>query len=384
MSTSAGPNVSANGLAFAYDMNNTQKSWKGAAATNYIISQVWGGDYAGNSFTQTITDSSLQYNGLPTSKLTNASSNFNCYITGGNVNQTLSSSNWTFLCYIRRSDKQPIPSLTTYLYAPSTYYTGCTVTALEDGWYRMHLVWNGTSSSCGLVGFTGLLQNVEYYMSGACLTPTSYPVDRLAPNITRSSTQAVLDLTKTNTATIGSLTYSADGTFSFNGTSDYIDFTNKPVLSGTTQGTVSAIIKIPSAATDYACIYSCETGPSWNDLRTWMSMYGANQIRFTVSNGSASTTGNCVSTVLQYNTPYMITGTYDGSNVKIYVNGILNASYASTIVPGTFTPTITRIGHHYSTRFFNGTIYALNTYNRALTAAEVQSNFAAYRGRYGI
>lgn len=170
---------------------------------------------------------------------------------------------------------------------------------------------------------------------------------------------------------------------SFDGANDYLALPNTQ-LTGASAGTVSAVIKIPNAQSEYNCIFSCETGPDWNNLRTWLSMYGANQIRFTVSSGTTSTQNGCVSSALSYNTPYHVTGTYDGTNVKIYINGVLNATYASNIVPGTYTPTLVRIGHHYSTRYFNGSIYALNTYNRALSADEVAQNYNAIKGRYGI
>jgi len=169
----------------------------------------------------------------------------------------------------------------------------------------------------------------------------------------------------------------------FNGSTEYISLPNTQIIGAST-GTVSAVISIPSAQTDYNCIFSCETGPDWNNLRTWMSMYGANQIRFTVSSGAASTQNGCVSTALSYNTLYHVTGTYNGSTVAIYINGVLNASISSSIVPGTFTPTLVRIGHHYDTRYFGGRIYALQTYNTALTAEQVAQNFNAVRGRYSI
>jgi hypothetical protein len=169
----------------------------------------------------------------------------------------------------------------------------------------------------------------------------------------------------------------------FNGSSDFISLPNAQII-GPSAGTVSAIINIPSAQSDYNCIFTCETGPDWNNLRTWLSMFGANQIRFTVSNGSDSTQNGCVSSALSYNTIYHVTGTYDGTTVRIYLNGVLNASHSSSIVPGTFTPTMVRIGHHYDTRYFGGSIYLLNVYNRALTAAEIQQSFNAQRTRYGI
>ena len=46
---------------------------------------------------------------------------------------------------------------------------------------------------------------------------------------------------------------------------------------------------------------------------------------------------------------------------------------------------VTDIGQNYNPPVFMiGKIYAQQVYNRALSAAEVQQNFNALRGRYGI
>ena len=81
---------------------------------------------------------------------------------------------------------------------------------------------------------------------------------------------------------------------------------------------------------------------------------------------------------------YHIVSIYNGVQLKIYVNNnlgtgtVLNAALAGW---GT-----SRIGRWRDTdqRSFVGDIYCLRSYDRELTAAEVQQNFEALRGRYGI
>jgi hypothetical protein len=69
---------------------------------------------------------------------------------------------------------------------------------------------------------------------------------------------------------------------------------------------------------------------------------------------------------------YFICGTYDGSYVKIYTNGVLSTSISTTVVPGIYTSTSTQIGFmNYSTRYWNGAIDELRIYNRALSAGEI-------------
>jgi hypothetical protein len=75
-------------------------------------------------------------------------------------------------------------------------------------------------------------------------------------------------------------------------------------------------------------------------------------------------------------------------NYKIYVNGVedYTASYSGTI---TYFDRITIGQRFYGSVYqggstFNGNISSVKIYNRALTAAEIQQNFNALRGRFGI
>jgi hypothetical protein len=76
-------------------------------------------------------------------------------------------------------------------------------------------------------------------------------------------------------------------------------------------------------------------------------------------------------------------GTYDGSNIRLYLNGIQVAIQAQT---GNIVNTgIARIsGYDNNNETWNGNISQVSIYNRALTAAEIQQNFNATRSRFGI
>ena len=78
--------------------------------------------------------------------------------------------------------------------------------------------------------------------------------------------------------------------------------------------------------------------------------------------------------------------TYDGSNKKIYINGVLKLTSATT---GTVTQntTGTSIIGAYGTGqsyFFNGKIAQTAIYNKALTADEILQNYNATKARYGL
>jgi len=73
--------------------------------------------------------------------------------------------------------------------------------------------------------------------------------------------------------------------------------------------------------------------------------------------------------------------TYDQSNKKIYFNGILRSTVAEASVTVDFgSPQIV----DPNSQTFKGNISNFRIYNRALTASEIQQNFNALRGRFGI
>jgi len=87
-----------------------------------------------------------------------------------------------------------------------------------------------------------------------------------------------------------------------------------------------------------------------------------------------------------------VTGTYDGSETKIYINGILSGTSNSQpdstnrSVSGNMLTTSTprQISSSGGTTDFNGKISNTQIYNRALSSTEVQQNYNALKGRFGL
>jgi hypothetical protein len=72
-----------------------------------------------------------------------------------------------------------------------------------------------------------------------------------------------------------------------------------------------------------------------------------------------------------------------GGGMNAYINGVKygnGVSSGSTATPSTSTSSIGGDG----SSFWDGRIAYARMYNRALTAAEIQQNFSALRGRFGI
>ena len=87
---------------------------------------------------------------------------------------------------------------------------------------------------------------------------------------------------------------------------------------------------------------------------------------------------------------YNLTGTYDGTNLKLYLNSILIGTLnvgTVQIYPNDTTsmvigcdPNIDQDGNHYCFGdFFAGTIYSARVYNRVLTEEEIKQNIIADR-----
>ena len=115
--------------------------------------------------------------------------------------------------------------------------------------------------------------------------------------------------------------------------------------------------------------------------------WSSQRITFVVqANTSFSATAN--NSVLQ-NTTYNVVTTYDGSNRRIYLNGVqvvadawtTNPVYPTTGVIGT---QIGGWGYPGFGRYFKGNIYQSMVYNRAISAEEVFQNYNATKSRYGL
>jgi hypothetical protein len=172
--------------------------------------------------------------------------------------------------------------------------------------------------------------------------------------------------------------------FTFNGTNQYVNITGDitTALSGSSQASLQMVFDYPSLgtgadstvggfqATNFEFFFYPNT---YVGARLYANIQGiSSAIEIAVS--ATSFIGRKVHAVL----------TIDPSTIRVYVNGILRGSASNTA--GQFASSsnfrlasIPRLGTNFA-----GNIYTTSVYNRALSAAEVQQNFNALRGRYGI
>jgi hypothetical protein len=201
------------------------------------------------------------------------------------------------------------------------------------------------------------------------------------------STWKDLSMIKNNSTLINTPTYSSTsgGYLSFaSASSQYATATNPGSL---TNWTAEVMVRFTSS---YGTKVAMIVGGQYN---------GASNLNFSVGTNNSPGNYNIAvgffdgawhnTTGINYalNTWFHITGTYDGSTIRQYTNGVQvdSLNYVGTPASGGEI----RINRRWddvvsSSNLFDLNIAAVRIYNRALTAAEVSQNFNALRGRFGI
>ena len=381
MSLSHSPKVVTDGLVFYYDMANTQKSWRGAPTTNMYAD----GDFSSlalhpvRSGTWAIVDDPR--NSLK--KVLKATPSGSNQFHGRDITAVVST---LYSLQMEIYVSADFNGTNVQMY-PEQGGSGAAVAynlANKGTWQALKFHGKSASTtnirllayilSSFTVGYV-LISNVQAEQSSVA-TPFV--------NGTRSNTEAIVDLTNKNTVTSTSLTYASDGSFSFDGITNYATFGNNSAISsigGTSNITVEAWVKYDTyLGNNGAQSYSVVThkGTPW----TWLMENPSNtgRIRFTIGGVDV----NCSDTSTHpLNTWMQWVGTYDGSNMKFYRNGVLKNTVAATGTLGSNAIAAT-IGEYSGSYRMNGQIPIVKVYTRALPAAEVQQNFSALRGRYGI
>jgi len=192
-----------------------------------------------------------------------------------------------------------------------------------------------------------------------------------------SSQTAIQDLVDQNTIAATSLTYASDGTFSFDGSSNYITVPHSADIQPVS-GVITTIVWFKA------------TGSNGQDNSILINKENEYEISAGGGNISLAFRPNWAwvgHTAFSLNTWYCVAVTYDQSYQKMYINGVERYSAALSGAMGAYTEPLkigARGGAASTYAFFPGYISIVQIYNRGLSALEVLQNFNALRGRYGI
>lgn len=211
-------------------------------------------------------------------------------------------------------------------------------------------------------------------------TPSHFVTDANGnPAETRSNTEALIDIAGGNTITPNNLTYNADQTFSFNGSSSDLSVPDAPSLNPE-YVTVECWVKFNNTSHARALVAK---RTATNAGSYWLYISATNSLLWDTYQGSVQNrqTVNYPFAADQW---YHITTTYGATYKKVYVNGVEVGSTSGGAAT-TSNSSVLMIGDCPISEYrLNGDQPMTKIYNRYLEPEEVKQNFNATRGRYGV
>ncbi len=395
MTTYYSPSIVTNGLVFYYDMANTAKSWKGQPTTNLCSSNGIHTNWNNSGTATWSSDDNYVPRVFPNVQVISMYKDTagNSHIANGfaNISSGLvyTVSTYVYIPSNSGTIAGSVPYMRTFpantsrgalLYEGSSDWN----TWPRDRWIRIS---NSFTNSAGDTSMyiSCYLDNTgnKIYMTAPMVEQKSVLSSYVEINSTRSTTQALLDLTGRNTITANSLTYNVNSTFSFNGSVDYLTLSSNIFNSSLPNFTISSWFNKNSNGILIGNHYHNST---WESI--WFST-----TQFIVNGASNNTTNR---QILSFTEPsnglwQNLTAVNNSSQgfMKIYLNGIEIATRTATVIPwnSSILPTIGAqrlVTDNSLVSPINGQISIMKVYNKSLSASEVLQNFNALRGRYGI
>ena len=181
------------------------------------------------------------------------------------------------------------------------------------------------------------------------------------------------------------------GALVFDGSNDYISTQNYDLDFGTQSFSLCALVNSNSISSAQKIINKGQSTSFPSGTVGYSIRFFNSAARFSVWDGT--NLANISSSTLQSNTWYHIVGVCNrttGSS-DLYINGLLinsaNIQSLGSISIPEAELTIGNLGrgsYGVDNEFFNGKLSNVQIYNKILTSQEVQQNFNALRGRFGI
>jgi hypothetical protein len=163
-----------------------------------------------------------------------------------------------------------------------------------------------------------------------------------------------------------------NGSFTFDGTNDYITYPTSGLPYGSSVRTMS--IWLTTSTVDLTFGFAIAYGTGTIAQSYFIGRYGAN-----LNVGTYGYDYN-VTTSAQINTWYHIVAVFDGTNLYGYLNGYLAISGPATA--NTIASRFSVGRQTNDSQYWNGNISQAQIYNRALSAQEVLQNYNATKKRY--
>ena len=208
---------------------------------------------------------------------------------------------------------------------------------------------------------------------------------------TRSSTDSLIDLTKSTDIDVSNVSFDSTGQPTFDGTNDVISIDVDNIVRRSTNITIDGIVEIPDGAVLSGGPWSILTDHPVNSDKDgfWWHMDLGSLLYFRVEDNVSGEQGITFSggTPFVAGNTYHITTVVGSSGVFIYVNGELSNTYTPSFSWANISPTQTaylKIGQTYPNYYLNSKNRVVRMYSRGLTANEIKQNYNTYKNRFNI
>jgi len=161
-----------------------------------------------------------------------------------------------------------------------------------------------------------------------------------------------------------------NGALQFDGTDDYVDCGNGASLNVTDEITIAVWVKTNDAGNGEHNPYVAKGDQSYA-----MKHHPSNSIEYFIYDGGWFVARYAVDNSFN-GVWHHLTGTYDGTDLKLYIDGTLETTtpHIGSIASSTYNVNLAR-NTQVTSRFYNGALDDVRIYNRALSDAQVQDLF---------
>ena len=363
------PKTSADGLVFHYDTGNTVRSYLGEPTVNLLYSA---GAY------NLIDGATDIYGRCTKTDLGNGKYRF--------VNNGTGVS--TVRVYTNQGDL-----INGATYACSVYYEnlvgGIGIDWCDTGIIGLNYSTN-VSGRLGGYGTRGTYDGPYYFLdinfdSGGAVTLYNPQVEyksHVTPFVagTRSATQGLRDLTGNSIIDLTNVSFDANAQMTFDGTDDTISVNSYSAIELADNVSIEYVYMRLSTDPILDVIANKYHSTGWElfcQTGNTFALAGRN------GDGTYYATSNAAYTI-QNNKYYHLVANKEGLSWRLYVNGGLYASLTANSLGTWSNNGILQIGGEGGGYFPNMKLPVFKIYNRALPASEIQQNFNAIKGRYGL
>lgn len=418
MGLAGGPNITEDGLVFAYDTGNITRSYRGKPITNILTAMGYSYGEQDTALFKThygLEDVYIPAIGKTTAHFCEVYNDYNggsgnccpsLFGYGGDIRPgVVGGATYTYQIIYRTTTGYAHPNyMYHYEYSDSGYITeyglwnASREEDLGDGWKH---AWGTFTLNAATTRLYCYLFHYEYatfnkvQVAGVMLhqNSTIIPPRQFIPHSsTRSATEGLLDIAGNTTIDLSSAGFQTNGQLYFDGTSEVLNISDPGYPSwGTNPFSIELVFKVPTGATwynqgsgtgiigrgSYAGSLGIFRGGNEGEVAFWVRLNGGNIYDPRVYG-------------LARDVYHHVVGTFDGVNTaRIYHNGTFISEEVNANNAGSLTAGVFRVGGNISFGGNNGgygeaEVPIAKLYNRVLTADEIEQNFQGISNRFSI